>query len=512
MATGRLTMRKAREILRQKWVLERSHREVAQSVGVSAGVVSSTVARARKGGLDWGQITGLSEDELEKRLYGQGGSSQGERPAPDCVWIHRERRRKGVTLQLLHLEYLDAHPTGYRYTQFCEAYRRWLKKRKLSMRQVHRAGEKLFVDYSGKKPTIVDRKADELQEVELFVAVLGASSYTYAEATLSQRGADWIASHIRAFSYLGGVTEAVVPDQLKSGVVKACRYDPKVQRTYEELAQHYGTTILPARPKKPRDKAKVEVGVQVVQRWILARLRNRTFFSLAELNEAIAELLVDLNDRPMRRYGASRRELFEKLDQPELLPLPDRTFVYGDWKTCRVNLDYHVQVDDHAYSVPYRLAQEVVDVRISAQTVEVFDRGQRVASHLRSFERGSVTTVSEHMPRSHREYRDWSPLRLIEWAGRVGPHTETLVRAILKERRHPEQGYRSCLGLRKLVKRYGETRLEAACARAATAKARSYRHVEAILKRGLDRTPMVEPHRSQPPLVHDNVRGPEYYD
>lgn len=503
-------MRKTREILRQKWVLKRSHREVARSVGLSAGVVASTVARAQ--GLDWEQITNLGEEELEKRLYGQMGADSGGRPLPDCEWIHRERRRKYVTLQLLHVEYLEAHPDGYRYTQFCEAYRRWLRKRKITMRQVHRAGEKLFVDYSGKRPSIVNRGTGERQEVELFVAALGASNYTYAEATLSQRGVDWIASHIRTFRYLGGVTESIVPDQLKSGVAKACRYDPKIQRTYEELAEHYGTTILPARPGKPRDKAKAEVGVQVVQRWVLARLRNRTFFSLGELNEAIAELLVELNARRMRRYGASRRELFEQLDQPELRPLPERAFVYGDWKTCRVNLDYHVLVDEHSYSVPFRLAQEVVDVRSSAQTVEIFHRGGRVASHQRSREKGAATTVAEHMPRSHREYRDWSPLRLIEWAGRIGPQTELLVQAILNERRHPEQGYRSCMGLRRLVKRYGETRLEAACARALNVRARSYRHVEAILKKGLDRIPVVEPCRSQPPLVHDNVRGSEYYD
>ena len=308
-------MRKLREILRQKWLLGRSHRAAAASTGVSAGSVGRAVVRAKGVGLSWADVVTMTDEQLEERLYGPPTCPTHDRPKPDPVWIHVERRKPGVTLELLHLEYLEQHPNGYRYTQFCEYYREWLKARGLRMRQVHYAGDKLFVDYSGKRPFIVDPKTGEVQPVELFVAVLGASNYTYAEASLTQRGPDFIASHIRAFEYFGGVAKATVPDQLKSGVTTACRYEPGVQRTYEEMAAHYGTTVLPARPGKPRDKAKVETGVLVVQRWILARLRNQTFFSLAALNERIAELLEDLNARQMRVYGKSRRQLFEETDR-----------------------------------------------------------------------------------------------------------------------------------------------------------------------------------------------------
>jgi transposase len=328
MAAERLSMRQLKEILRQKLVLGRSHRRIARSVGVSAGSVGGAVCRATAAGLDWKQIEALDEAALETRLYGPPeGMASAIRPMPDPAYIHAERSRPGVTLALLHLEYLEKHPDGYRYTQFCEIYRRWAKRRRISMRQVHVAGEKLFVDFSGKKPSIVDPKTGEVIEVELFVAVLGASNYTYAEATRTQQVADWIGAHVRAFEYLEGVPRDVVPDQLKSGVTKACRYDPKIQRTYEELARHYETTVLPARPAHPKDKAKVEVGVQIAQRWILARLRHRTFFSLEELNAAITELVDDLNDRVMRTYRASRRELFERLDRPALRALPSERFV-----------------------------------------------------------------------------------------------------------------------------------------------------------------------------------------
>jgi transposase len=323
MAAERLSMRQLKEILRQKWVLGRSHRLIAQSLGVSAGSVGGALCRATAAGLDWSQVEALDESALEAKLYGPPpGTASVIRPMPDPAYIHAERSRPGVTLELLHLEYLEKHPDGYRYTQFCEVYRRWTKRRRLSMRQVHRAGEELFVDYSGKKPAIVDATTGEVIEVELFVGVLGASNYTYAEATRSQQIGDWIGAHVRYFEFIDGVPRDVVPDQLKSGVTKACRYEPKIQRTYEELAKHYGTTVLPARPAHPKDKAKAERGVQVAQRWILARLRHRTFFSLAELNEAIRELVDELNDRKMKTYGASRRELFERLDRPALRPLP----------------------------------------------------------------------------------------------------------------------------------------------------------------------------------------------
>jgi transposase len=512
MATERLSMRKTREILRQKLELGRSHREVGASVGLSVGAVSATLARATAAGLCWETVQALTDEELDERLY--GAKAVAARPLPDFEYLHVERKKPGVTLELLHLEYLEKYPGGYRYTQFCERYREWLGKRGLTMRQEHVAGEKLYVDYAGKKPHLVDGKTGEVIEVELFVAVLGASNYTYAEATRTQRGPDFIASHVRAFGELGGVPLAVVPDQLKSGVTLACRYEPGIQRTYEELARHYGTTVLPARPLRPRDKAKVEVGVQVVERWILARLRNETFFSLEPLNERIAELLVDLNDRKMRVYGASRRELFERLDRPALKGLPAEPFVYAEWKTARLNIDYHAEIDHHYYSAPYSLVHEQVEARMTATTIELYHRGQRVASHLRSYARGKHSTNPEHMPKSHREHRDWSPSRILHWAATIGPKTRELAEAILAERRHPEQGYRSCLGILRLGKRYGNERLEAACARAVSVRARSYRHVESMLKNGLDRLTAPEPEAptTGTSASHENIRGGGYYD
>jgi transposase len=302
------------------------------------------------------------------------------RPVPDCARIDIERRRLGVTLELLHLEYVEQHPDGYSYTQFCEYYRRWLARQRLSMRQIYRAGEKAFVDYSGKRPAVVDPKSGEQRPVELFVAVLGASNFTYAEATWTQRSGDFIASHVRTLEHWGGVPALIVPDQLRTGVSGPHRYEPGIQKTYDEMAEHYGTAVLPARPRSPRDKAKVEVGVQIAQRWILARLRNETFFSLVALNERIWELLEVLNDRVMRRYGKSRRQLFQELDRPVLRPLRAERFVWGEWKNAGVNIDYHVEAEHHYYSVPFTLVHERVEVRISAATIEIFHRGRRVSA------------------------------------------------------------------------------------------------------------------------------------
>jgi transposase len=358
------------------------------------------------------------------------------------------------------------------------------------MRQIHRAGEKTFVDYSGKRPCIWDPKTGEAIEVEVFVAVLGASSFTFAEATLTQRGSDWIASHTRAVEYFGGATEVFVCDQLRSGVTTPCRYEPGVQRTYEEWAEHHGAVIIPARPAHPKDKAKVETAVLVAQRWILARMRNERHFSLDSLNVRIAELLEDLNARQMRVYRASRREMYERFDRPVLKALPAKRFTYGEWQGAKVNVDYHVEVDGHYYSVPHQLLGDEVEVRVSAATVEVIRDGQRIASHARSFQRGRHTTIAEHMPVAHRKHMEWSPSRIANWAGKIGPQTRALVETIMADRPHPEQGYRSCLGILRLGKRYGDARLEAACARALVAGARSYRHVDSILKHGLDRVPL----------------------
>jgi transposase len=503
-------MRKTREILRLKWLLKRSHREIQQATGAGLGTVSDTATRAAAAKLDWAAVEQLSDDELEARLY--PSTSTTRRPLPSPAHMHVELRRPGVTLRLLHEEYLAAHPDGYAYTQFVAHYRTWAAAQRVTMRQIHRAGDKVFVDYAGKRAAIVDPASGERVEVELFVAVLGASNYTWVEATRTQRSHDWIESHVRLFEHLGGVPRAVVPDQLKSGVVVSSRYEPGIQRTYEELAQHYGTTVLPARPAHPRDKAKVENGVLLAERWILARLRNQTFFSLDELNARIAELVDNLNHRVMRRYGKSRHQLFVELERPALGQLRTDRFVYGEWKSAKVNLDYHIEIDRHFYSVPYTLVHELIELRASALTVEAFHRGKRVASHVRSYQRGGFTTNPEHMPAAHRKHAEWTPERITAWTDKIGPHTRALAEAILAERKHPEHGYRSCLGIIRLVERYGGERVEAACRRALAIGARSYTRVESILRARLDAAPLPETAApAAPGIAHENIRGPGYY-
>jgi transposase len=509
-------MRKTREILRLKWALGRSHREIADALVVGVGTPSAVTARALRANITcWSEVEALSDEELEARMYPAPLLNGEPRPEPNPATIHIELRRTGVTLRLLHEEYAAGNPGAYGYTKFVEIYNAWADRLLVTMRQVHKAGEKCFVDYSGKKASIVDAKTGERIEVELFVAVMGASNYTYAEATATQKSADWIASHVRLVEFLGGAPGAVVPDQLKSGVVIASRYEPGIQRTYEEWSQHYSTTILPARPIKPRDKAKVEGGVLIAQRWILARLRNITCFSLDELNEHIARLVADLNSRVMKRYGKSRRQLFDELDGPALTALPSDRFVYGEWTKATVKLDYHVLVDHHDYSVPYQRATDEVWIRTSAATVEVFYKNKRCASHVRSFEYGGVTTNLEHLPASHRKHAEESDAGFEQWAATIGEHTLALVRAILIERPHPEHGLRSCRGLKSLVRLYAATRLEAACERALVAGARSYTNVESILKHGLDQQPLIvsSPSDEQPPsLDHENIRGADYYN
>ena len=515
MPTVRLPMKKIRDVLRLIWVLGCSVRQTSLSLGVSAGVISKMTNRAELAGLDWEKVSQLSDQELEVQIYGKPVEPSQPRPEPDLEWIHRELLKKGVTLELLHLEYLQRHPTGYHYTAFCNRYRSWLGKRSLSMRQTHKAADKCFVDYSGKRPCIVDRETGERRPVELFVAVLGASNYTYAEATMSQRSEDFIASNERALRFFGGVPRALVPDQLRSAIGTPCWYEPKVQRTYEEFASHYGTSVFAARPRKPKDKAKAEVAVQIVQRWILARIRNETFFSLEALNERIAQLLKELNVRPMKGYGgASRLELFEQIDRPELSPLPSEYFEYCTWEKARVNLDYHIDVDNHYYSVPYILVHERVEARVTARTVEVFHVGRRVALHARSYVSYKPTTEPTHLPADHRAWLQADPGEIKQWAKSVGPCTEAMVDRILSSNRYPEQCWRSARGLKRIGQKYGAERTEAACAKALRFGARSYKPVERMLKHGLEQRPLPEDQQESSAhevIEHDNVRGAQYF-
>jgi transposase len=511
MAQERLTMRKIGEVLRLKWECGLSNRAIARSCSISHSTVGEYLRRAQEAGLSWPLPADLGEDRLFELLFPSSASSSSRViPAPDWSLIHTELRKKNVTLRLLWVEYREAQPDGYGYSQFCALYREWVKRLKPSMRLSHKGGEKVFVDYAGQTVPIVDPKTGEIHSAQIFIGVLGASNYTYAEAHESQALPDWIGAHVRMFAFFGGVPEIVVPDNLKAGVKHPCRYEPDLNPTYQDLAQHYDTAVIPTRVRKPKDKAKVEVGVLVVERWILARLRNHTFFSLADLNQAIRQLLDGLNTRPMEHLGRSRRELFERLDQPALKPLPEQPYEFAIWKKARVNIDYHIEFEKHYYSVPHTLIHKEVYVRATQSTIEIFFNNRRVASHRRINSPGRHTTLSEHMPPAHQKYLEWSPDRFTRWAQSIGPNTAQLVQVLLDSRKHPQQAYRSCLGLLGLGSRYGEQRLEAACRRALPAGIHSYRGVKNILDAKLDQ---VEPEEAPTviPKTHENIRGQTYY-
>jgi len=431
-------------------------------------------------------------------------------PEPDWEYIHGEMKKKGVTRQLLWQEYKEVHPDGYQSTQFCDLYARWRKKLKISLRQTHKAGEKTFVDYAGQTVPIIDRHTGKVREAQIFVAVLGASNYTYAEATWDQSLRSWTGSHVRSYEYFGGVSRLTVPDNLKSGVSKTCKYEPDINPTYHEMAVHYGTVIVPARPNRPKDKAKVEAGVLVVERWILAALRNRTFFSLGDLNAAIRELLEILNTKPFKKLEGTRKSCFEATEKKELLPLPISRHEYAEWKKVKSGIDYHVEVDGHYYSVPHQKRHKQLEARYTEEIVEIFYNNERIASHLRSHAKGRHTTVKEHMPQNHREYAEWSPSRLIKWAEKTGKHTAELIETIISVREHPVQAYRSCLGILRLGKTYSPERMEAACRRALIIKGYSYKSVNSILRNGLDKQRL---RRNVPEAVikHNNIRGREYF-
>jgi transposase len=502
-------MRKIRDVLRLS-ASGLSKRKIAASLGLSATAAGDCIRRARAAGVAWPQAAELTDAALERLLYPVVTTLEHRRPQPEWGTVHRELKRAGVTLQLLWEEYRTVHPDAHGYSQFCELYRQWKLRLSPTMRQTHVAGERLFVDYAGTTLEVIDGTTGEVRSAQLFVASLGASSYTYAEASFTQTLADWIGSHTRAFSFYGGVGAMVISDNLKAGITKACFYEPAVNRTYAEMAAHYNTAIVPARPRKPRDKAKVEAAVQLATRWIIAKLRNRQFFSLGDLNTAIRDCVTTLNNRTSRHLGASRRALFEELERSALKPLPVEPYIFAEWKECRVGIDYHVEVEKHYYSVPYQLLREKVWARITARTIEVFHRGKRVAAHVRSSSEREHTTVREHMPSSHQRYADWTLERLHQQAYEVGRHTSALVEIILRERTHPEQGFRACIGIVRLAKTYGRDRLEAACGRALEIGARSYSSVNSILKNNLDRKRPAMP-ADGPAIEHDNIRGPSYF-
>jgi transposase len=513
MANTRLSMRKIKEVLRLKHHGGLSRRQIAHSCQISRSTVADYLWRAEQAGIGWPLPQDLTDQGLEQRLFPPGATvPSSSRPLPDFDYIYQElkaHKKLNLTLDCLWREYKEQHLDGYQYSQFCELYRQWRGKLDYCMRQDHPGGEKLFVDYAdGLK--LVDPKGAPIT-TELFVAVWGASNYTYAEATLTQQLPDWIGSHVRAFEYFGCVPNVVVPDCLKGAVSRACLYEPDLNPTYAEMAEHYAICVLPARPARPRDKAKVETGVLIAQRWILSALRHHTFYNLADLNRAIHELLQRLNTRALRKLNKSRRELFDLFDRPKAQPLPEKSYEYAEWRVARVNIDYHIEVERHYYSVPFRLIREKLDVRLTASTVEAFLKGERVAAHIRSFIPYAHTTLKEHMPPSHQKYLEWTPSRIVSWAKKIGPQTAELVQTIIESRTYPEQAYRSCLGILRLEKHYSKERLEKASGRALKFGSHSLQSLRNILSSGLDRLEDKARGADSAVVDHENIRGSDYY-
>ena len=512
MPTMRVSMRKIRDVLRLTHELKLSVRQISEATGVGKTAVGEYVSRARVLGITWPVPPEIDDAELERRLFAPAGFHDGAtRAVPDWTKVHEELKRRGVTLMILWEEHRADCPDGHGYSRFCEIYSEWRKRLSPVMRQTHVAGDKLFVDWAGDTVDIIDQTTGEVHAAHLFVAVLGASSYTYAEARWSERLPDWIGAHVNALDFLGGVPNAAVPDNLKTGITKPSRYEPGINRTYQDLADHYDFVVLPARIRKPRDKAKVEGAVLIVQRYVLGRLRNRRFFSLDELNAAVAECVATINAKVMKRIKQSRNELFARLDRPVLKALPKERYQYAEWKRCTVAPDYHVEVDDHYYSTPYRLLRETVDARFTDNTVELFHKGTRIASHARSRVAHKHTTTPEHMPSAHRRYAEWTPARMISAAEKIGPATIALFEAIMKAKKHPEQGFRACLGIVGLVKGYGAERVEAAARRGNDSGATTYGSIKSILEHGLDRAFAKPSVPDGPPIKHANIRGRGYY-
>lgn len=516
MPRKRMSMRKIREVLRLRQESGLSVRAIAAACHLGRSTIQEYLQRSESAGLAWPLPPDLTDEELEAQLFPQAFVPSAERVLPDMAYIACELRRKAVTLVLLWEEYRRANPNGYGYSRYCELYHDYAAQLDPRMRQTHKAGEKLFVDYAGMRMQVVDRATGEERDVQVFVATLGASDYTYAEATWTQGLEDWIGSHVRALSFFGGCPEILVPDNLKSGVTTAHRYEPALNRSYSEMARHYDIAIIPARPARPRDKALVETHVQIVERRVLASLRNRVFLSLEELNLAMVPLMEAVNNRPFQKLPGTRRQLFLELEQNELRPLPVEPYEFAVWKRARVGLDYHVSVERCFYSVPYTLLKQEVDVRLTSRVVEIFLRGKRVASHVRCAQGKGHVTTPDHMPTAHQQYLEWTPERLVRWGLKNGPSTSQVMEKIMGQRAHPQQGFRSCLGVMRLAKEFGDERLEAACQRALAIHSPSYKSIQSILKSKLDQAKLpgeqlALTESNSVPLDHPNIRGADYY-
>lgn len=505
-------MRKISEIFRQCYKLKRSYRDISCSLNVGISTISDYISRAKKIGLEWPFPEELSEQDLYDKLFNISSKcTPMQRPLPEWEDIHRERRKKGMTLQLLWREYRDIHSNGLGYTQFCQHYRAYIKTVSPVMRQTHKAGEKTFVDYAGMTMPWMDPKTGEIHEAQIFVGSLGASQYTFVEATATQQLPDWIQSHVRMWAFFGGVSEIAVPDNLRSGVTKAHRYDPDINANYQHLSEHYGFAIVPARIVEPKDKAKVENAVGWVERQIMAPLRHITFTSIAEINAAIKPILTKINAQPFQKMKTSRLELFETIDKPALKSLPPRPYQYVDWSKAKIHIDYHFVFKDHYYSVPYNYIHREVDLCTTSTTVECFYQGKRIAAHSREYTCYQFTTLKEHMPPAHLAHAKWSPDRMRRWAKKIGLQTAEFIEHMILSRPFPQQALRSCLGLLRLGTRYGDNRLEKACSIALSAGATRYQQVETILKNRLDTLDPITESSANIVPIHQNIRGSNYY-
>ena len=514
MSARRIPMQKIRDILRLHFEGHLSRRQIARCLSISRDSVAVTLERVATSGVSWPLPEDLSDRALVERLYPkpQPILSATKRVVPDWQEMHDRLKVKHVTRHIVWDEFRQKEPDAVRYSQFCLLYRQWQQHVDPVMRQTHKAGEKLFVDFAGDTVPVVNPETGEIREAQLFVAVLGCSKYLYAEATWTQSLPDWVMAHVRAFHAIGGVCPILIPDNTRTAVKKPCWYEPTLNRTYAEMASWYGTAILPARVRKPKDKPVAEGGVLLAERAVLGRLRNRTFFSLESLNEAIAEEVEKINEAPFQKLDGSRRSQFEAHDRPALLPLPAARYEYAEWSTHRAGADYHIEVDKHYYSVPFRLMRHQLDVRLTATTVEAFCRNERVASHRRSARHHAHTTLHDHMPDRHRHYAEWTPERIVQWAASVGGSTAEFCEAIMARRRHPEQGFRACLGIMRLSKTHGTSRVDAACRRALVAGAIQYKSIVSILARHLDELPLFPPTTADPLPDHEHLRGPQYYN
>lgn len=500
--------------MRLKWECGCSHRMIAQSIGVSDSTISDCIQRIKLAHLSWPLPTDILDEQLEAKLYPPNIKiTNSKKGIIDWGYIHQELKRKNVTLRLLWREYKEKYPEGLRYSQFCHLYRDWKQTKDVWMHQNHKAGEKLFVDYAGHTLCVIDQETGHHREAQIFVATLGASNHTFVEATWTQSLPDWIQSHIHAFEFFGGCPEIVVPDNLKSGVTKAHRYEPDINSSYNDMAVHYGVAIVPARVRAPKDKSKVENGVLQVERQILARLRNQQFFGLIELNKSIRILLDELNERPFQKIPGSRLSQFIAIDKPALKPLPDTRYEYAAWKKVRVPFNYHLEIEKHHYSVPFTLVKKELHVRYNNRTVEIFHQNNRIASHIRSHVVNGYTTDTLHMPKNHQHQSEWTLERMISWANKIGHETARFIHALMASRQHPEQGFKACMGILRFEKSYGVERLEAACKRGCALGTYSYKSIESILKNNLENKPL--PGESLEcktmPESHEYVRGQNYY-